>query len=261
MTPLAAIGAGLAASLLLAPGPPPIAERRTGLPREDADGSDDYKVERIASDAAAPGAPPALPSGIPAAFATLVDPRGLRLLGTDGKLLCELWLRREIELAAKPAAAMNVRQPRLPPGAFLGVLRASGATGDFRAQPIDAGTYGLRYFHQPADGNHLGTSDSRDFLIITSFEHDRDPSPVPKQDDLMALSTPVSPSDHALVLYVADLPAEDGDSPAADDAPRFYRRGEKEEWAVELSLAGRPPGAKEVESVRFGLVLVGHVAE
>jgi hypothetical protein len=160
---------------------------------------------------------------------------------------------------------------------------------DYRDQAIAAGVYGLRYGQQPADGDHLGTSDSRDFLVLTSFEHDQDVAPVAKIDELVARSKPISPSEHAIVLYLAEAPPADathgGSAPAApaasspapakdgappagdanagaahDPLPRFFQRGSKDEWALELLLHGRPEGGKEPEPLRAAVVLVGHTA-
>src|SRR5262249_34388127 len=124
-------------------------------------------------------------------------------------------------------------------------------------QAIAPGCYGLRFGWQPDDGNHLGTSDSRDFLVVTSLAADKDPAPVGKLEDLVKLSVPASPSDHALVLYVA---APEGDAPK-DGAVRLWKREGKEEWAADLTLAGKAAGAKEPVKVRIGLVLIGHVSE
>ncbi len=213
------------------------------------DDASEWKVERIAD-------APALPQEIPEPFRKLLDPAGLRLLGKDAKPLCELWRCKDLPLLPKSPPSTDVRQSRLAPGLLVGAMRTFGATSDYRDQPIAAGVYGLRYFRQPVDGNHLGTADSRDFLVVTSFESDLDPKLIEKQDDLVALSVPVSPTDHALVLYVAEPPVE----PAKDGAPRFFRRGERKEWAVELVLTGPAAGGNEPEQVRLGLVLVGHVA-
>ena len=231
--------------------------------RED-DGAT-WKVERVQPEEGKP----ALPAEIPEAFAKLLDPAMLRLIPgdrKDGKPAVEIWLRRELPLpasAAQPAASSNVRHPKLPSGAFLGAMRTDGTTSDYREQEIPAGVHALRVFLQPTDGNHLGTSDSRDFVILTAFDHDKDPAPVATQDDLVALSVPISPSDHALVLYLCDPPSiQDPPSavPILDRSSRFFRRGDKHEWALELHLPARAPDAEKTESLRFGLVLLGHTA-
>jgi len=223
------------------------------------EGGAGWKVERIAAPTA-PASEPALPKEVPEAFAKLLDPAlGLRLLDAEKKPAVELWLRAELPLAEKaPATASNTRLGRIASGEIVGVMKAFGTTSDYREQTIEAGVYALRYFPQPADGNHLGTSDSRDFLILTSFAQDKDPAAIADQEKLMELARPISPSDHALVLYVTDVPA---DAPAAEkDAPRFFQRRDKEEWALELVLPSRSPDAKDAVPIRLALVLIGHTA-
>lgn len=237
---------------------------QAGAPPAPA-GDGEYRLEEILPSRERPRT---APDGIPEALAKLLEPGGLRLLDREGKALCELWLRAEIPLPEKPGAEMNVRVPRLAPGTFVGAMNALGGTADYRDLPIEAGLYGLRYFHQPTDGNHLGTSDSRDFLILTSLAHDTDPAPVADLQALVDLSLPISMSDHAVVLYVAeihdDAAAGTADPPAPKPdprAPRLFQREGREEWAVALTLRGRAPAAAETEDVRLALVLVGHTAE
>ena len=220
------------------------------------EGGAGWKVERIAT----PASGPAFPKEVPEAFAKLLDPAsGLRLLDAEKKPAVELWLRAELPLAEKvPATASNTRLGRIASGELVGVMKAFGTTGDYREQTIETGVYALRYFAQPADGNHLGTSDSRDFLILTSFAQDKDPAAIADQEKLMELARPISPSDHALVLYVTDVPAA---APAAEkDSPSFFQRRDKEEWALELVVPARVPDAKATEQLRLALVLLGHTA-
>lgn len=215
---------------------------------------DDPKLAPIAK----PADPaPKLPDAIPEAFAKLLEPRGLRLTGADGKGVCDLWLVKEVALAAKATSEAQVRLTTIPFGTVIGALEVTGPMSDYRNQAIGKGCYALRIGWQPVDGNHLGTSSSRDFAVVTSFTKDKDPAPVAKVDDLVALSVPASPSDHLLALYLA---APEGDPPKAGDARMFKREG-KEEWAADLTLSGKAPGEAKAASVRFGLVLIGHLSE
>jgi len=89
-------------------------------------------------------AAPKLPSALPEAFAKLLDPRGVRLIGADGKTVCDVWLVSEVALAAKPTGEQRVKVPTLPFGTLVGALQVTGAMTDYRNQPIAAGCYGLR---------------------------------------------------------------------------------------------------------------------
>jgi hypothetical protein len=225
--------------------PPPPAPASTG---------DDPKLALLAK----PADPaPKLPEKIPEAFAKLLDPRGVRLTGADGKTICDVWLVSEVALAAKPTTELQVKLPTIPFGTLIGAIEVAGPMTDFRNQAIAPGCYGLRIGWQPSDGNHLGTSSSRDFAIVTSFTKDKETAPVAKLDDLVALSVPAAPSDHLLALYLA-LP--EGDPPKAGEA-RLFKRESKEEWAADLTLTGKAPDATTATTLRFGLVLIGHVSE
>ncbi|MBM4013513.1 MAG: hypothetical protein FJ293_00910 [Planctomycetes bacterium] len=189
-------------------------------------------------------------------FAALLAADGMRVVAPDGKVRLEVWWRAELPLLPQ-AADGNFTLGRIEPGAFVGVARAVTGAHDYRDQAIDAGVYGLRYVHQPSDGNHLGTSDSRDFLVLTSLAEEQSPEAVTTKEALLALSVPVSPSDHALVLYVtaASEPAP------PDGQPRIAQRGELAEQALEVALLGRAAGAAPTdppEPLRLALVIDGH---
>jgi hypothetical protein len=238
--------------------------------------ADDYTVERIEPADASKPESTTVPKEVPAAIAKTLERGGLRVTGKDGKTLCEVWLRSELAFATASDDASNVKQAKLPIGALVGVVKTFGRTHDYRDQAIAAGVHGLRYFHQPSDADHLGTSDSRDFLVVTGLAKDVDPAAVADRDKLVELSLVVSTTDHAVVLYVCPAP----DAASKEGAPRVFQRPDKDEWALELTLrapkkeprAAKPDAnAKGVasgaagasvdaapESLRFGLVLVGH---
>ena len=220
----------------------------------DGAGRDDPKLALLAKPEEAA---PKLPSALPEAFQKKLDPRGVRLTGADGKAVCDVWLVSEVVLAEKPTGEQRVKVPTLPFGTLIGALQVTGAMTDYRNQAVAPGCYALRVGWQPSDGNHLGTSSSRDFAVVTSFTKDKDPAPVAKLDDLVPLSVAASPTDHLLALQLA---APEGDPPKAGEA-RLFKRESREEWAADLTLSGKAPGAKAATTLRFGLVLIGHVSE
>ena len=217
---------------------------------------DEPRVERIAAPTGTDAKKRLLPDAVPEPFAKLLDDKtGVRLVGADGKALCNLWIRTTIATNAK-AAPGGVKLGRLVPGSFVGVLSIVGEACDYRDQPIEAGLYALRYFVQPSDGNHLGTADTRDFLLLTKFEQDRDPAPIATQEKLVEFALAATTGTHAHVLYVAAIPeAIAAEKPAADGLPRLFQRPKREEWALDLSIAAEKAGD---DPIRFGLVLIGH---
>jgi hypothetical protein len=231
-----------------APGAAPAA------PPDGAPAAKAWRIEALRDDAGGSTVPEEAHAKEP--FAALLRSDGLRVVAPDGKVRLEVWWRAELPLLPQ-AADGNFTLGRLEPGAFVGVARAGSGAHDYRDQPIDAGVYGLRYFHQPSDGNHLGTSDSRDFLVLTSLAAETSAEPVTTKEELLALAVPISPSDHALVLYVtaASEPAP------ADGQPRIVKRGELDEQALEIALPARvhAPDSPQ-ESLRLALTVDGHTA-
>jgi len=209
----------------------------------------EWRVEALAAEAGKSS----VPAEVPEPFAKLLAADGMRVVAPDGKPRAELWWRVALPLEAKAADGFDLG--RVASGTFVGILRAPGTTADYRDQAIDAGVYALRYFHQPADANHLGTSDSPDFLVLTSLKEEKSPDPVTTKEKLLELSVPISPSDHALVLYVTKA---SGPAPK-DGAARVVKRGDHDEWALEVALTGQATGAA-AESLRIALVVEGHTA-
>ena len=190
-----------------------------------------------------------LPSDIPEAFAKLLDPRGLRLKTPD-EAVYDIWLRKELPLA-DASERMRIKFPAVPEGSFLGVIRSYGLEVDYRESDVEPGFYAMRYALQPEDGDHMGTADTRDFVILTGFDEDTDPAPVADDVELSELSILASSSDHPLVCYL--IPPRDEER----DGPAVYRHPEREEWVADLILQARAPDAEKSHGVRVGLVLIG----
>lgn len=190
------------------------------------------------------------PDDIPRALRERLDPRALRVEDERGPLY-DLWLVREAPLLAKPRREASSRFPRLPIGAFLGVLRSYGRQTDYRENPIDRGLFVLRYGLQPEDGDHMGTAPARDFLLLTGIEQDTDPAPIGDMDALVELALEASTADHPMVLF---LTVPEGKK---EGRARIVRHPERDEWLVDVTLPARTPGAEEPEPLRLGIVVVG----
>lgn len=199
----------------------------------------------------------ALPKEIPEAFARLLDPQCFSLKA-DGEALCDLWLVQALELAAEPVAKSRIAFGQLELGSFVGVLRANGHGTDYRDAKIERGLYAMRYFVQPENGDHLGTAEMRDFLMLTKFAEDKSPAPIADEDTIYEMSVTASTTDHALVCY---LVAPEGE---VAESGRVYKHAKRAEWIVDLAVPTRSPAAKPdgdpakaAGPVRLGLVLVG----
>lgn len=146
--------------------------------------ADTAKVEAIGAFADA-GASDALKKAL--------EPKGYRVT-TDGKVLCEIWLTNSIGSGKNDA--QGALYTTITDSTLIAVITFPQAATDFRKQPIKSGSYTLRYAVNPQDGNHLGISPIRDFLLLVPLALDPDASVKYKFEELSALSKKASGTNH-----------------------------------------------------------------
>src|SRR5271157_2230925 len=146
----------------------------------------DYKLEAIT----------AAPTGVPAAYAALLDSKGYRVSGPSGPW-SEIWFRKSIPAGAK-SSDQSITLP-IAQGAFLGIMRFPGKGADRRDQTLNAGIYTVRYSNYPVDGAHQGVAPQRDFALLTPIGNDPDPNSTPDFDKLVVQSK-TSGTAHAAVF-------------------------------------------------------------
>src|SRR4051812_6729097 len=110
-----------------------------------------------------------IPSEIGAPVAAVMSPGGVRV-AVSGNTLTFWWVK---QLGTKPASGWS----DVPEGTLAGAVKIEKDFRDVRGRVIKAGTYTLRYGIQPANGDHLGVSPFRDFLLLSPAAHDTDPAP------------------------------------------------------------------------------------
>jgi len=106
----------------------------------------------------------------------LLNENAAQVLDENGKLVVEIWFRKE--LTAKATAAeieKGLTYRKVEQSTLVGVGRFSQAFVDFRKQNVKAGVYTLRLGYQPEDGNHQGTAPYGDFLLLSPAAEDRKP--------------------------------------------------------------------------------------
>lgn len=136
---------------------------------------------------------------------TLSD-EGIRVLDAKGKPYLDLWLRKSLPTQGEITEPTgSVIFPYLQIGELVGAVRLAEDTGDYKDQVILPGVYTMRYGLQPVDGNHLGVSKFRDYVLLSLPDEDIELEPIP-QDDLNAVSTGPSATNHPSVFLL--LPAE-----------------------------------------------------
>jgi hypothetical protein len=110
---------------------------------------------------------------------------------------CDIWLRSGVPVGKSdaPGAIYGLGE-----SALVGVISFTRATTDYRGQAVKPGAYTLRYAVHPADGNHLGISPIRDFLVLVPVAMDQNPEAQPRFEELMKLSPKSTGTNHPGVI-------------------------------------------------------------
>jgi hypothetical protein len=152
------------------------------------------------------------PAGLSTEVAAVINSAGYRMTGKDG-VICDVWLAKEIPLKPRFKSSLRIKYP-FQTGQLIGVIRfpEGSKPTDFRGQALKPGTYTLRYGLQPDDGNHLGTSDIRDFLVGCPPKTDVDPKRVEDIKDLFKLSAQSAGTTHPAIFLLIPPPEKPYDA-------------------------------------------------
>ena len=142
---------------------------------------------------------------------------GVRL--RDGSLHCEIWFRSDATILPKPITEGAIY--RFSESELIGVIRFPKPTADFRNQQLPAGSYTMRYEVSPNDGNHLGASATRDFVLLIPVAADKDPHAAYKLDGLVSLSSKASGTSHPAPMALAS-PGENSPLSLTKTTEGFY---------------------------------------
>jgi hypothetical protein len=201
----------------------------------------DYTVEALKE---------APPDAVAPEVAKLLAPTGFKVMKGGTRTVVQVWLCKVVELKPEFEATLDVIYP-LTPGQLVGVARYVNKGADFRDQDIGQGVYTMRYAQQPVDGSHVGTSPTRDFLLLVSAERDKSPAAL-EYDPLVEGSAAAAGSTHPALLSMQRV---EGDAKAP-----LVRQNEANEWTIVRLSAATKAGDKAGE-LKFDLVVVGHAAE
>jgi len=186
----------------------------------------DYKLETI----------PGPPAGLPAAYASLIQKQGYRVVGPNGPW-CEVWFRTSIPAGPQPADTAIVFP--IPQGALTGVFRFPAEGADRRGQTIKAGLYTMRYSDYPVDGSHQGVAPQRDFLLLTPIGNDPDPAATPAFDALVKMSIKASGTPHPAVFSI--------EKPSTSNFPSITAEGDTPDQVLNLNIG----------DLQLGMIVVG----
>jgi hypothetical protein len=152
------------------------------------------------------------PAGLSGEIAAAINTTGYRVTSKDG-VICDVWLAKEIPLKPKFTSSLRIKYP-FQAGQLIGAIRfpEGSKPTDFRGQALKPGTYTLRYGLQPDDGNHLGTSDIRDFLVGCPPKTDVDPKRVEDIKDLFKLSGQAAGTTHPAIFLLIPPPEKPYDA-------------------------------------------------
>lgn len=144
---------------------------------------------------------PALPTlQIPAALAERLDPQGSRILHQKDAI-CDVWWVKSVPAVASASSEGDILYGALQPGTLVGLLQfVSPSAEDFRDQKLKPGLYTMRYAQIPQDGNHMGVSEYRDFVLLSPLSADTQLDKVLSFDDLVNLSRKAAGTGHPAVI-------------------------------------------------------------
>jgi hypothetical protein len=151
-----------------------------------------------------------------------------------GAATLDIWLVQKLERSAGGTGWANVES-----GTLVGAMRVSGDFKEIRGKAVKPGVYTLRYGLQPQNGDHLGISTFRDFVLLSPAALDTDPKAL-GFDGVVALSKEVIGTAHPASLSLD--PPEDAQGAAL---------------SVYKNELGHEGVVLQIESVKFGLIVSG----
>lgn len=194
------------------------------------------------------------PSSLAPEMQAALGAQGVRILTEQGRPLAQIWLRKAIPGSEKPAGPKGAIQfPFLADGELLGVLEFAAEGHDYRDQPIAKGLYTMRYGLQPVNGDHLGVSTYRDYVLLLPSAKDKSLA-VPARKQLEERSAESAGTSHPASFLM--LLAPEGAKPE----PAVVHDAEKSTWSVVLPLRVQVKGQAESTTYPIQLVVVGMAA-
>lgn len=189
-----------------------------------------------------------LPQGFSEQIAAALSPQGQQVIGPTLET-ATVWLAKAIPVKPDFQPTLNVKYP-FTPGQLIGALRVNTKAGftDFRGQEVRPGLYTLRYGQQPVDGNHVGTSETYDFLLAIPADVDTKPAPITSFEDLTQESAKTVGSNHPAIYSL--LPSDE-----KAKRPSLTRDEDHNYWIIHLEANGKKGG--QAVKVPMKLILIG----
>lgn len=195
-----------------------------------------------ATKAAAPPPPDLAP-----AIAALLSPDAITV--TVGDVPITLWWVKTLPLETAPSGPPKWSD--VSEGTLIGVSTVGGTWHDIRGYVLKPGTYTLRFAMQPQNGDHLGVSPNREFLLLAPAAVDTAPGVAGEKGAIDLSKKAVNrahPSALSLDPPIATRPPL---SPVSNDIGL-----DGVVFAVPASFQGKPVG-----EITFGLILRGTIQQ
>ena len=161
-------------------------------------------------------------------------------LSLGGKLSAKIWLSDTLENAGVPSSELGITFGKIETGSFIGVIELVELWSDYKQNPINPGHYTMRYEIMPADGNHMGVSTYRDYLLLLPASLDQDPRKGFEYVDLVAASFETTGLPHPAVLALYPIWEEISE-------PKLVKN-DLDQWTIGIKI-----GADTL-----GLIIQGH---
>ncbi|MGH9772907.1 MAG: hypothetical protein ACRD4Q_14625 [Candidatus Acidiferrales bacterium] len=188
-------------------------------------------------------------SAIPASISAVLEPQGVQFSDAQGPV-CEIWWRKGIPEEKNDGASADVLYSGLSVGELVGVLHFPAAAKDYRGQDIKPGYYTLRYALVPQDGNHMGVSSYRDFLLLIPVADDTTPNQNLSFDAVVKASRLTAGTGHPAVLML--------DPPSQNASAKFPSAAQDDQgdWTMNVKLDVKTTAGAAAQ-LPFAVVLVG----
>jgi hypothetical protein len=157
----------------------------------------------------------------------------------------EFWWVKSLPLDSAPDGRPS--WSNVADGALVGAITLAKAMADTRGVPMKAGVYTLRFALQPQDGDHMGVSPHREFLLVAPAADDQTAEPAGFKG-AVALAKKTLGKSHPAALSL---------NPTIEEAPGAIVTTDEGHKGVAVTVPVTLQG-KDAGSLSFAVTLVGH---
>ena len=168
----------------------------------------------------------------------------------NGKVVAEVWFRKEIPAKATEAQIKNgLTYQEVPQTTLFGAVELKDSLTDFRKQKIKPGVYTMRLAYQPMDGDHMGTAPFSEFVLLTPAGDD-DGKESMEPEKLIEQSKKASGTGHPAVFLLFPIGKKDLSKPPA------LAKKMGNNWVLSVTRSASV-GGKKKGVLGIGLTLIG----